>query len=60
MGLEIIVRGGVPQAEVHRAAGYEEPAIFWMEGHPRYGEAVILGDLLHLLGTVSRQVSVKD
>lgn len=49
VGLENIVRGRVPQAEVHRAAGDEEPTIFRVEGYPRCAEAMILGDLLHLL-----------
>lgn len=49
VGLENVVRGCVPQAEVHRAAGDEEPTIFRMKGYPRCGEALILGDLLHLL-----------
>lgn len=45
-----VVGRGVPQAEVHRSAGCQEPVIAWVECHPGDRETAILSRFFHLYG----------
>lgn len=46
--LEHVVRGRIPQTQVHRPAGRDKAVVVGVKGHPRRWKRVVLGRFLHL------------